>query len=98
MKFSPRNVLFQIHMWIGLSIGILFILLGLSGSVLVYATPLTNALAPATPKVTGSGTPLPLVQIVEAARAASPQSRGQAATVTLPQQTGDAMAVRFNAQ
>ena len=31
-----RRVLFQVHMWTGLTLGILFVLLGLSGSVLVF--------------------------------------------------------------
>ncbi len=98
MNLSPRNVLFQIHMWVGLSVGILFILLGLSGSILVYATPLTRALTAPAPKATASGAPLPLENIVAAARQSAPQSAGQSATVTLPQQSGDPATVRFVAQ
>ena len=98
MNFKPRNILFQIHMWIGLSVGILFILLGLSGSIIVYDPELTKVLTPAAPMATTTGAPLPLARIVEAARTSAPQSRGQAATVALAQQRGDAVSVRFTAQ
>ena len=93
-----RNILFQIHMWIGLAVGIFFILLGLSGSVVVYGDAITRALSPAAPKASAAGTPLPLEQIIAAARAESAQSRGRAAQLTLPAAAGDPVIVRFNAQ
>ncbi len=37
MKFATvRSAMFQIHMWVGLILGLLLALLGLSGSILVY--------------------------------------------------------------
>ena len=37
MSFTRiRRLLFQLHMWIGLGLGLLLVLLGLSGSILVY--------------------------------------------------------------
>lgn len=37
---APRRLLARLHLWLGLGIGLLFGLLGLSGSVLVFHTPL----------------------------------------------------------
>ena len=93
---SLRNVLFQIHLWTGLIAGIFFILLGLSGSALVYPGLLQSSVA--VPKATAQGAPLPLEKIIAAARETTPQSEGRVATVTLPQAAGDALMVQFNAQ
>jgi uncharacterized iron-regulated membrane protein len=90
-----RNMLFQIHLWTGLGLGLLFILLGLSGSLLVYPGLMAGGRAEV-PAASSSGTPLPLEQIIAAARAIRPQYAGAAATVTLPQD-GQAAGVRFAA-
>jgi uncharacterized iron-regulated membrane protein len=92
-----RNFLFQIHLWVGLCLGIFFILLGLSGSLLVYPQLLQSASEPP-PAAATKGTPLPLEQIIDAARRASPRAEGAAATVVLPTLPGGAIGVQFNAQ
>lgn len=88
-----RNILFQIHLWVGLGLGLLFILLGLSGSLLVYPGLMAGGRGEA-PAATTAGAQLPLEQIIAAARAASPQNANAGATVTLPQD-GEAAGVRF---
>src|SRR5580698_1200605 len=90
---SVRNILFQIHLWVGLIAGIFFILLGLSGSALVY--PDLLQLRPQAPKAVAQGTALPLEKVIDAARAASPGSDDRTATVILPRQPGDAVTVQF---
>ena len=35
-----RRLLSRLHLWTGLSVGLLFALLGLSGAILVFHTPL----------------------------------------------------------
>ncbi len=93
---SLRKILFQIHLWTGLVAGLFFIVLGLSGSALVYPSLLqTEARAPRT---TTQGSPLPLEQVIAAARAVTPQSEGRAASVTLPATAADAVMVQFNPQ
>jgi uncharacterized iron-regulated membrane protein len=64
---SFRNILFQVHLWTGLIVGIFFILLGLLGSALVYPGLFGPAETP-TPKSTQQGPPMPLEQILDAAR------------------------------
>src|SRR5579871_524406 len=93
---SLRKVLFQIHLWIGLIAGILFILLGLSGSALVY--PSLFQFSPPVPKATAKGSPLPLEQIISAARATVPNARIAAVGVTLPEVEGNAITVHLNMQ
>ena len=92
-----RSLLFQIHLWTGLIAGIVFILLGLSGSALVYPT-LMNGADAAAPKATTQGPALPLEKIIAAARQTSAQYERRAATVTFPEAEGDAYGVQFNAQ
>jgi len=90
-----RNILFQIHLWVGLGLGLLFIALGLSGSLLVYPQIMAGGRA-AAPSVSTEGTWLPLEQIIAAARATVGQSENATVTVTLPQD-GQAAGVRFAA-
>jgi uncharacterized iron-regulated membrane protein len=89
-----RKLLFQFHMWIGLGLGLLLVALGLSGSVLVYDDVIQDFLAPA-PHATAQGTPLPLDQIIAAARA-STTTRGPA-TVTPANEVGAPAIVRIGA-
>jgi uncharacterized iron-regulated membrane protein len=75
MRFaSIRHTLFIFHMWIGLVLGILCAVLGLSGSVLVYDDVLNKLLDPPPFAVT-QGPPLPLAMIADAAREAA-QEKG----------------------
>jgi uncharacterized iron-regulated membrane protein len=91
MSFAQlRRLLFQFHMWIGLILGLLLALLGLSGSVLVYDDAIADFLAPP-PQAVARGEALPLDKIVEAARGAA--GRG-AMQISLPREPGDAISVR----
>jgi uncharacterized iron-regulated membrane protein len=94
MRLAPiRNLLFQLHMWIGLGLGILFALLGLSGSLLVYEDGLADLIDPP-PIATSVGKPLSLQRLIEVARGAAPGAHG-AVTVILPQMAGEAALVRL---
>ncbi|HTO39698.1 MAG TPA: PepSY-associated TM helix domain-containing protein [Rhizomicrobium sp.] len=89
-----RNVLFQLHLWTGLTLGLLFALLGLSGSALVYHDDmLAFAQAPA-PKATAIGVALPLDVLLAAAREKTSYA-GLSTTLTLPQAKGEPAAFRF---
>ena len=86
-----RRLLFQFHMWIGLILGLLLALLGLSGSVLVYDDAIADLLAPV-PQAVAKGEALPLDKIVEAARGAA--GRG-AMLISLRREAGVAISVRI---
>jgi uncharacterized iron-regulated membrane protein len=96
MRFADiRHTLFIFHMWIGLVLGILCAVLGLSGSVLVYDDVLNKLLDPPPFAVT-QGSPLPLAMIAGAAREAAQEkgvSPGQL-QITFPKKPADAVAVR----
>lgn len=67
MKFtSVRRLMFQFHMWIGLILGILLALLGLSGSAIVYDDEIANFLNPP-PVAVAQGPALSLDAIAAAA-------------------------------
>lgn len=95
MRFATvRKILFQIHMWVGLVLGLLLVALGLSGSILVYDDAIAAFLAPP-PHATAQGAPLPLDRIIDAARA-STTTRGPA-TVTPASEAGTPAMVRIGA-
>ncbi|HEY4276555.1 MAG TPA: PepSY-associated TM helix domain-containing protein [Rhizomicrobium sp.] len=89
MNFAAfRRLMFQFHMWIGLILGLLLAILGLSGSILVYDNAVLDMMAP---RATAQGAPLPLDKIVDAARSVA--GRGQV-QITLPGAPGEAVSVR----
>lgn len=92
--FSIRNILFQVHLWTGLVLGIVFVALGLSGSVLVYHDEIEAMFAPV-PRANTHGPALPLEWLISSARKASDAPRSASATVTLPEEQGDPAIVRF---
>ncbi len=93
MRFATlRKLLFQLHMWIGLVLGLLLAALGLSGSVLVYDDAIARFLAPP-PRAMAQGKVLPLDRIIAAARA-STDARGPA-TVTPSGEAGEPALVRI---
>lgn len=95
MKFAAvRRALFQIHMWVGLVLGVLFVAVSLSGSILVYDDKLTEMIAPSPPAVTG-GQRLPLVFIANAAREAVQAPEDAQVQVLLPPEPGAAAMVRL---
>ncbi len=88
-----RRVFFQVHMWVGLVLGVLFVALGLSGSILVYHEALDEMAAPM-PRAAAGGAPQSLDAVVGAARSAAPDAKGNV-FVTLPQEAGDPVMIRF---
>ena len=91
MSFAAtRRFLFQVHMWIGLILGLLLALLGLSGSILVYDDAIANFLSPP-PAATARGEALSLDRIAEAARGVAGRGVTQ---IVLPQEAGEAIVVR----
>ncbi len=83
-----RRVLFQVHMWTGLTLGVLFVLLGLSGSVLVFNEEIARW---SSPRATAAGAPASLDRVVAAARSGTDGP----VFLILPKETGDPVLVRF---
>jgi uncharacterized iron-regulated membrane protein len=96
MNFSVRNILFQIHLWVGLGLGILFILLGLSGTALMFRTVPGIGTQTATVQASTTGERLPLEKLIAAGRAAAENiPPGASATVVLPREAGEPARIRF---
>lgn len=95
MPKQIRAILLQLHLWTGLAAGIFFVLLGISGSLLVYPGLMQSQ--PAIPKAAAEGAPLPLEQVISAARDSDPRNAGRSANVSFPRQPGDAITIQFTA-
>jgi uncharacterized iron-regulated membrane protein len=91
---KARAVLFQIHLWTGLTLGIVLAVLGLSGSVLVYHDELLEMTQAPVPHAQAQGVMLPLDALLASAREKFPAKRANA-TVMLPEEQGAALLVRF---
>jgi uncharacterized iron-regulated membrane protein len=91
---STRTILGYLHLWVGLILGIPLILIGLTGSVLVFEHELTEWLEPA-PKAT-SGMAQPLQALIASAIRAQPDGTALS-SLTLPESDGDFAVARFSA-
>ena len=67
-----RKALFQIHLWIGVGIGLYVVAISISGSALVYLPEITNKFSRRTAVVITSGPRLSLEEIAEHAQRAYP--------------------------
>jgi uncharacterized iron-regulated membrane protein len=95
MKFAAvRRILFQVHMWVGLVLGVLFVAVSLSGAILVYDDKLTAWIDPSPQAVTG-GLRLPLVFLANAARGAVQAPDDAPVQLLLPAEPGEAAMVRL---
>lgn len=79
-----RRIWLTIHRWLGLTAGLLFVLLGLTGSVLVFHRAIDEWLNPELLLTQGSGPRRPLAEIIAAAEAAYDGPASGAAAVTAP--------------
>ena len=88
-----RKFLFQLHLWSGLSLGVVFVLLGLSGSIAMF-WPIFQAPPPVT--VTSASIPA-LEKGLSAARTTVAAPNDADATITLPDDVDDPVRIHFGA-
>ena len=67
-----RRIIFQIHLWTGIIIGLYVLVISLSGSVLVYRNELYSAFSPKPKILVGSGSTMALADVRKAALRAYP--------------------------
>lgn len=79
MKLTFRRIWIQIHLVIGLTAGAVFVVMGLSGSVLVFYQGLDRWLNPQQLTASSGETWKPLDELVAAAQGAEPRRKGPAA-------------------
>jgi uncharacterized iron-regulated membrane protein len=91
---SLRGALFQLHLWTGLTLGIVLAVLGLSGSVLVYHDELLALTQKPEPRAQAQGAMLSFDTLLAAARG-SVDMKAANATFFVPRKSGDAAVVRF---
>jgi uncharacterized iron-regulated membrane protein len=86
-----RRVLVQLHLWVALALCAPLVLLGLTGSILVFEEELSQLVDPL-PAI-AKGAPRPLADLLEAARRAAPEL--PPAAITLPLAADEPAAVRM---
>jgi uncharacterized iron-regulated membrane protein len=89
-----RRILAFIHLWLGLILFIPLVVLGLTGSILVFGDELNLAMGTAPPSATASGPARPVSEIITAARTAAPQGANPVG-VRLGEAPGEPTTVRF---
>lgn len=89
-----RKILFQVHLWVGLVLGVFLSVIGISGSVLVYDHELMSIGAKPIPHTEAQGNMLPLDVLADAARGALSVKRAQI-TLNLPDEAGQPVVARI---
>jgi uncharacterized iron-regulated membrane protein len=89
-----RRILFQVHLWIGLILCIPFVLLGVSGSILVFDGEIQKALSPEKEIHASTGPIRPLDEIAAAALKSAPNG-ARVTAFNLPEKPGDPATVRL---
>lgn len=83
---AMRRAWLQIHLWLGLSLGLLGAVVRVTGSILVFDQPIDRALNPQRYAMSGSSVALPYIDYAQrAARAVGAEAR----TLTLRLPTGE---------
>ena len=73
-----RKVLFQMHLWIGMGIGLYILVISVSGSLIIFRRELDRTLCPRIIMVPIAGRPLTDAELRAKARAAYPDADFQA--------------------
>ncbi len=88
-----RRIVAQLHLWVGLLLCLPFVMLGLTGSILVFEHELEALFAPQRPPA-AQGEPHTISEIVTAAQMATPSGSRPLSYMTSPE-PGDLAAVRL---
>jgi uncharacterized iron-regulated membrane protein len=90
-----RRALFQLHLWVGIALGLYVVMMSITGSVIVWRSELDKALCPRHVTVPMSGPRLSDSQIAAAAHAALPRVRAAEIRVLPSRGEGEAVEVWF---
>ena len=85
-----RKGLQLVHLWVGLTLAIPFVLIGLSGSIIIAMNLARDYSAPTAP---ARGEMQPMTRILEAAQKAAPEG-WPVATISMPEKLGQSAAVQ----
>ena len=94
MKFRLRHLWLKVHLYLGLTAGLLLALAGLTGSLIVFDHAIDERLNARMMRTAEQGSPRPLTEIAAAAEAA-PNVTGRATTVAYPRVPNGVFTVSF---
>lgn len=103
MTSKPRSqrlwyrTLHQIHLWVGIILCLPLVMLGITGSILVFEHEIEDLFDTAPAYALAAGEPKPISAIIDAARAAGPAG-AVASMVMLPEEPGQPATVRMAAR
>jgi uncharacterized iron-regulated membrane protein len=90
-----RRALFQLHLWVGIALGLYVVMMSVTGSVIVWRSELDKALCPRHVEVAASGPRLTDSEIAAAAHAALPRVRAAQIRVLPARSATEAVEVWF---
>ncbi|MCO8122834.1 PepSY domain-containing protein [Stieleria sp. TO1_6] len=91
-----RKIWLVIHRWLGLTVGLVFVLIGLTGSLLVFDHAIDEWLNPELLLTQGSGQPRSVAQVIDAAESAYNDSAKPAVAVSRPRVENGVWTVWFS--
>lgn len=97
MKRTFRKSWLTVHRWLGLTVGLLFVLLGLTGSLLVFDHAIDEWLNPELLLAEQTGNRRPIAEVVTAAKQAYRRSTQQPLSVSRPRVENGVWSVWFSA-
>ncbi|MCB5186276.1 PepSY domain-containing protein [Methylobacillus gramineus] len=92
-KRKHRRLWLTVHLYLGLSLGLVFVLMGLTGSFLVFYTKIDNLLNPPTQAIQSTSPPSPQA-IIDKLKASYPD-REAGWRIELPMHPGDPVMARY---
>jgi uncharacterized iron-regulated membrane protein len=95
-KVIWRNALFQIHLWLGVGLGLYFVLIALTGSIIVYKKEMERAMIPHLVRVSPLDKRVSFQSMVDTVKAAYPKASLQ--NVYLYWQPGDTWSFRMQSK
>lgn len=69
-----RKALFQVHLWLGIALGLYYVLVGLTGSIIVYKKEMERAMIPALVRVEPGSQRGSLTAMIDKVKSAYPQA------------------------
>ncbi len=93
LPITPRRILFWIHLWIGLPLCMVLAVIGVTGSILVFAHEIEALMHPELHHAS-NGPAKPVAEIVAATRGAAPEG-ATPSFYSAPESPGDPAVVRF---
>ncbi|MBL0156231.1 MAG: PepSY domain-containing protein [Bryobacterales bacterium] len=93
--WTARNLFYQTHLWLGLFLGLYLVMMGLTGSLLVFGREIDRYLNPHLWEVEEKGQRLPLSQIISAFEQRYPEWKDRYTYINFPVELNQPYTIRL---